>query len=40
MRMYYFFDEYGECFTECAFGNEEEASFFAEQIGADYFCTD
>lgn len=40
MRMYYFFDEYGECFAERAFGNEEEANFFAEQIGADYFCTD
>ena len=40
MKMYYFFDEYGECFAEKAFGNEEEASIYAEQIEAEYFCCD
>lgn len=40
MRMYYFFDEYGDCFCEKAFGNEEEASVYCEQIEADYFCCD
>lgn len=40
MKMYYFFDEYGECFAEKAFGNEEEAACYAEQVEADYFCCD
>lgn len=40
MKMYYFFDEYGECFAEKAFGNEEEAACYAEQIEAEYFCCD
>lgn len=40
MKMYYFFDEYGECFAERCFGNKEEASCYAEQIEAEYFCCD
>ena len=40
MKLYYFFDEYGECFTEKHFDNEEEASVYCEQIEAEYFCCD
>jgi hypothetical protein len=40
MKIYYFFDEYGECFTERSFSNEEEAEFYCQQIGAEYYCTD
>lgn len=37
---YYFFDEYGDCFTEKWFALEEEAEVYCEVIGAEYFCTD
>lgn len=40
MTIYYFFDDYGECFAEKEFRNEEEASIYCEQIGAEYFCSD
>lgn len=35
---YYFFDEYGDCFTEKWFALEEEAEVYCEVIGAKYFC--
>jgi hypothetical protein len=40
MEMYYFFDEYGNCFREKAFASEEDATAYADEIGAEYFCTD
>lgn len=38
MKLYYFFDEYGECFAEKWFSNEDEASAYCETIEAEYFC--
>jgi hypothetical protein len=38
--MYYFFDDYGDCFAEKFFNTEEEACEYAEKISAEYFCTD
>lgn len=40
MTTYYFFDEYGECFAEKSFATEEEASNYADRVGADLFCSD
>lgn len=38
--IYYFFDEYGDCFVEKWFALEEEAECYAEIIDAEYFCRD
>ena len=40
MKLYYFFDEYGDCFDEKFFSNEEEASSYCDLICAEYFCCD
>ena len=40
MKMYYFFDEYGNCFFERVCEDEQEACTVAEMMGAEYFCTD
>ena len=37
---YYFFDAYGDSFTEKQFALEEEVEVYCETIGAEYFCTD
>ena len=40
MEMYYFFNELGDCFCEKLFASEDDATAYADKIGAEYFCTD
>jgi hypothetical protein len=39
-KIYYFFNEYGECITEKDFTNEDDAVNYCEKIGAEYLCCD
>lgn len=40
MTTYYYFNDYGDCFTEKGFLTEVEAAEYCEVIGAEYFCKD
>lgn len=38
--MYYYFDDYGDCFREKWFSCEDEACEYCDMINAEYFCSE